>query len=110
MVSHKLTETTIKAKKTKETTQLELLYQQIRDFREGTNTTISRNKVFQEVKVNYPQDWLLSVELYELAVSNGDEEFAAEIVKHLEKVKQENPKLGNSQVCQLMFRLRTLKK
>ena len=95
LVSHKITETTIKAKKTKETTQLELLYQQIRDFREGTNTTISRNKVFQEVKVNYPQDWLLSVELYELAVSNGDEEFAAEIVKHLEKVKQENPKLGH---------------
>ncbi|ALM07966.1 phenylalanine 4-monooxygenase [Sediminicola sp. YIK13] len=95
LVSHKLTETTIKAKKTKETTQLELLYQQIRDFREGTNTTISRNKVFQEVKANYPKDWLLSVELYELAVSNGDEKFAADIVEHLEKVKQENPKLGH---------------
>ncbi|MEJ1224095.1 aromatic amino acid hydroxylase [Sediminicola sp. 1XM1-17] len=95
LVSHELTETTIKAKKTKETTQLELLYQQIRDFREGTNTTISRNKVFQEVKSNYPKDWLLSVELYELAVSNGDEEFAAEIANHLEKVKQENPKLGH---------------
>lgn len=95
LVSHELTETTIKAKKTKETTQLELLYQQIRDFREGTNTTISRNKVFQEVKANYSKDWLLSIELYELAVSNGDEEFAAEIVKHLEMVKQENPKLGH---------------
>ncbi len=95
LVSHKLTETTIKAKKTQETTQLELLYQQIRDFREGTNTTISRNKVFQEVKANYPKDWLLSVELYELAVSNGDEEFAADIIEHLEKVKQENPKLGH---------------
>lgn len=95
LVSHELTETTIKAKKTKETTQLELLYKQIREFREGTNTTISRNKVFQEIKVNYPKDWLLSVELYELAVNNGDEEFAAEIVKHLEIVKQENPKLGH---------------
>ena len=95
LVSHELTETTIKAKKTKETTQLELLYKQIREFREGTNTTISRNKVFQEIKVNYPKDWLLSVELYELAVNNGDEEFAAEILKHLEIVKQENPKLGH---------------
>ncbi|MEB8330763.1 aromatic amino acid hydroxylase [Flavobacteriaceae bacterium KMM 6897] len=95
LVSHELSETTIKAKKTKETTQLELLYQQIREFREGTNTTISRNKVFQEVKANYPKDWLLSIELYELAVTNGDEEFATEIVKHLEMVKQENPNLGH---------------
>jgi phenylalanine-4-hydroxylase len=93
LVSHELTETTIKAKKTKETTQLELLYKQIRDFREGTNTTISRNKVFQEVKTNYAKDWLLSIELYELAINNGDEEFALEIVKHLEMVKLENPKL-----------------
>ncbi|MFT4833021.1 MAG: phenylalanine-4-hydroxylase [Psychroserpens sp.] len=95
LVSHELTETTIKTKKTKETIQLELLYQQIREFREGTNTTISRNKVFQEVKANYPKDWLLSIELYELAVNNGDEEFATEIVKHLEMVKLENPKLGH---------------
>lgn len=73
---------------------LELYYQQIRDYREGKNTTISRNKVFKEVKERFPKDWLLSVELYELAVNSGDRPFALEIKNHLEQVKQHNPKLG----------------
>lgn len=73
---------------------LELYYQQIRDFREGTNTSISRNKVFKAVKEDFPEDWLLSVELYELAITNGDNEFAAKIKAHLEQVKQNHPKLG----------------
>lgn len=73
---------------------LELYYQQIRDYREGKNTTISRNKVFKEVKERFPKDWLLSVELYELAVNSGDRSFALEIKNHLVQVKQHNPKLG----------------
>ena len=72
---------------------LEIYYQQIRDFREGTNTTISRNKVFNEVKLKFPNDWLLSVELYELAVRNGDTNFALEIKTHLKAIKQKHSKL-----------------
>lgn len=75
--------------------ELENYYKQIREFREGKNTTISRNKVFKEVKRKFPKDWLLSIELYELAVNNGDESFAQEINQHLETVKQDNPKLGH---------------
>ena len=74
---------------------IELYYQQIRDFREGKNTTISRNKVFKEVKVRFPKDWLLSVELYELAIANGDTNFALEIKDHLEHVKRNQPNLGH---------------
>jgi phenylalanine-4-hydroxylase len=73
---------------------IELYYQQIRDFREGKNTTISRNKVFKEVKEHFPKDWLLSIELYELAIANGDTGFALEIKEHLELVKRNNPNLG----------------
>ena len=74
---------------------IELYYQQIRDFREGKNTTISRNKVFKEVKVRFPKDWLLSVELYELAIANGDTNFALQIKDHLEHVKRNQPNLGH---------------
>ncbi len=82
---------------TEETTknQLNLYYKQIRDFREGRNTTISRNKVFEVVKENFPNDWLLSIELYELAINNGDDEFANSIKKHLENIKQDKPELGH---------------
>lgn len=95
LMTHKISSTTIKPEKSPERRKLEQLYGQIRDFREGTNTTISRNKVFKEIRENYPDDWLLSVELYELARKNQDREFADEIAEHLETVKQRNPKLGH---------------
>ena len=75
--------------------KLEQYYEQIRHFREGINKTISRNKVFKEIKENYPDDWLLPVELYELARSNGDFDFADQIQEHLEDVKYRNPKFGH---------------
>lgn len=93
-ITHKLTTATHKAKKNKERQRLESLYRQIREFREGKNTTISRNKVFQEIINNYPNDWLLPVELYELARNNGDSEFAREIYGYLENLKHDRPKTG----------------
>lgn len=95
LVTHQLCETTIKATKTQKKQQLEQLYQQVRDFREGTNTTISRNKVFRELKNHFPQDWLLAIELYELAKINGDESFSEAIILHLESVKQHKPEVGH---------------
>lgn len=95
LITHELTETTIKPNKSNAKEQLELYYKQIRDFREGTNTTTSRNKVFKELKENHPQDWLLSVELFELAKKSDDIGFQKEIMEHLETVKQSNPKVGH---------------
>ncbi len=75
--------------------QLFQLYKQVREFREGKNVTISRNKVFQEIKANHPEDWLLSVELYELAKNNGDGIFAKDLKAHLEALKFQKPQLGH---------------
>ncbi|MFD2588369.1 aromatic amino acid hydroxylase [Croceitalea marina] len=96
LVSHELTPGgKDKSKIDPERLQLKQYYQQIREFRKGTNTTISRNKVFKELKEHYPKDWLLSVELYELAKIGNDTDFAAVILQHLETVKLENPKVGH---------------
>ncbi|MEJ2585186.1 MAG: aromatic amino acid hydroxylase, partial [Robiginitalea sp.] len=95
LISHVPNEQTIRVKKDGKRQQLEKLYGQIREFREGTNTTISRNKVFRELKANYPEDWLLSVELYELARTGNDNAFAGEILEHLEKIKQNRPAVGH---------------
>ncbi len=95
LITHELSSTTIKPKRSAEWIRLELYYEQIRHFREGINKTISRNKVFKEVKENYPDDWLLSVELYELAKTNGDFDFALQIQQHLESVKNRIPQLGH---------------
>nr|WP_246200092.1 aromatic amino acid hydroxylase [Maribacter luteus] len=95
LLSHDIQTTTVKPKKNEQRIKLEQLYQQVRDFREGKNTTISRNKVFAEIKANHPEDWLLSVELYELAKSNNDFIFAGDIRDHLENVKLDNPTVGH---------------
>lgn len=95
LVTHKVTDTTIKSVKTNQRKQLEQLYQQVREFREGKNLTISRNKVFQEIKANHSEDWLLAVELYELAKNNGDESFAKDLKEHLEALKHQKPLLGH---------------
>ncbi|MFT6797080.1 MAG: phenylalanine-4-hydroxylase [Maribacter sp.] len=94
LLDHKLSKT-IANKEGNPDNQITLYYQQIRDFRDGKNATISRNKVFKEIKERFPQDWLLSVELYELAITNGDTDFALNIKNHLEQVKRNQPKLGH---------------
>ncbi|KPM31145.1 Phenylalanine 4-monooxygenase [Croceitalea dokdonensis DOKDO 023] len=96
LVSHELSPTVKNNSKLQpERKQLERYYRQVREYREGINTTISRNKVFQEISVKFPKDWLLSVELYELAKSDKETQLMDAIAKHLEKVKQNHPKVGH---------------
>lgn len=95
LISHQITESTIKSKKDENRLQLERFYEQIRHFREGKNTTVSRNKVLQALKKDHPKDWLLPVELYELAKQDNNQEFQQEILEHLENIKRDNPKVGH---------------
>jgi len=95
LITHTIFSSKIEQSISEEKRILERYYEQVRHFREGINTTISRNKVFKEVKDRFPNDWLLPIELYELAKSNGDEDFAKQIAKHLEAVKMNNPKVGH---------------
>lgn len=95
LITHKVTGSTIKSKKDEARLELERFYEQIRHFREGKNTTISRNKVFQALKKDHPKDWLLPVELYELAKQDDNQEFQEEILHHLEQIKRDNPKVGH---------------
>jgi phenylalanine-4-hydroxylase len=95
LITHEISSTTIKSESTEQQTQLEKYYEQVRHFREGKNTTISRHKVLDALQNEYPNDWLLSVELYELAKTNGDSDFAEEIAAHLEEVKKDRPEVGH---------------
>jgi len=95
LIHHEISSATAKTQMSTERKRLENYYRQVRDFREGTNTTISRHKVFEQIAEEFLEDWLLSVELYELAKNNGDIEFAEEIAIHLETVKLNHPKVGH---------------
>lgn len=95
LVTHRTASSSKKPFRSDRQSKLEQYYEQIRHFRQGKNSTISRHKIFEELKQNHPNDWLLSVELYELAVNNNDIDFAKEIKMHLETVKYENPAVGH---------------
>ncbi|MFY0713567.1 aromatic amino acid hydroxylase [Seonamhaeicola sp. NFXS20] len=94
LITHVPSEKTIHIKKTEEQLKLEALYQQIRDYRVGKNTTISRTKVFENLIENHPIDWLLPVEIYELAYVSNEENLCKSILNHLEKIKQNRPEVG----------------
>ena len=64
------------------------------EISELTYADTQNSEVFQEIKNNHPKDWLLPVELYELARNNGDGTFAQEIYGYLENMKHDRPKLG----------------
>ena len=95
LISHALMDTTVKPSIDKDKILLQQFYQQVRDYRKGLNTTISRNKVFEEIRKKFPNDWLLSVELYELAKSTNETNLAKNILEHLNIVKLNNPKVGH---------------
>lgn len=78
-------EHTIKVARSPEWLKLENLYRQVRAFREGKDNSVKLENIFQSLKNDQPQDWLLSVELYEL--SQQDEQLRKEIKSYLEKLK-----------------------
>ena len=95
LVTHIPTTKTIHITKSNQQLDLERLYQQVRDYRESINKTISRTKVLEHLIEYHPNDWLLSVELYELAYKGNEEILCTNILNHLEKVKQQRPKVGH---------------
>ncbi|WP_372753573.1 aromatic amino acid hydroxylase [Mariniflexile sp.] len=91
LITHVPTSKTIHITKTIEQLKLETLYQQIRDYREGKNKTISKSKVLEQLIAEFPKDWLLPVELYELAFIANESELCTVILNHLKTIKQNNP-------------------
>ncbi|MFG6687794.1 aromatic amino acid hydroxylase [Mariniflexile sp. HNIBRBA6329] len=94
LITHVPSSKTIHIKKTSEQLKLEMLYGQVRDYREGKNKTISRTKVLEQLMDEFPNDWLLPVELYELAFIGNETKLCDAILNHLETIKQSKPEVG----------------
>jgi phenylalanine-4-hydroxylase len=95
LVTHVPSSKTIHIKKPEKRLDLERLYQQVRDYREAINQTISRTKVLEHLIENHPNDWLLSIELYELAFIGNEQTLCTNILNHLEKIKRQRPDFGH---------------
>jgi len=91
MITHIPSEQTIKVELSQEEANLEKLYRNVRDHREGTNSHQSLREVFDTLQNDHPKDWLLTLELYES--SADDLLLGSKILEYLNKQKIENPQV-----------------
>ena len=94
LITHKTSSTTIKSKNTPEREELASLYSSVRNIREGKNAKFSLDAALELVQKEHPKDWLLSVEIYELAAGK-DEKLAKEALQNLELVKSRRPDIAH---------------
>lgn len=95
MINHVPSSKTIKQKKTEEREELENLYQNIRNIRENREAEITLKEAFGAVSGCHPNDWLLSVEIAELAYKNHNNDLMDKVMNHLENVKRRRPEIAH---------------
>ncbi len=93
MINHVPSSQTIKQKKSAEREELEKLYLSVRNIREGKPATTTLKEAFASVSAGHPNDWLLSVEIVELAKKEGNSDLVDKVLNHLEKVKSNRPEI-----------------
>ncbi len=95
LINHVPSSHTIKAKKSPEREELESLYLNIRNIREGKASFMTMEKTFEILKENHPKDWLLAVEIAELLDKNHQTDFLQKVIIYLEKQKQHRPEVAH---------------
>ncbi|WP_031426119.1 aromatic amino acid hydroxylase [Flavimarina sp. Hel_I_48] len=92
-ITHEVSSSTVKSKPSAERQELEELYQSVRDYRDGNTVKFSPEAVFEILQKAHPRDWLLSIELYEIASERENPDFAEEIKDYLNQKMKENTAL-----------------
>jgi phenylalanine-4-hydroxylase len=95
MINHVASSHTIKQKKSPEREELEKLYLSIRNSRENKTATTTLKEAFASVSANHPKDWLLSIEIAELAKKEDNTDLVEKVLNHLEKVKTIRPEVAH---------------
>lgn len=93
LITHVPSSQTIKAQKTPERLKLEALYQSVREIREE-KATGNLDTIFETLQNEHPKDWLLSVEIAELAHKTHNHALETKVLAHLEHVKTIRPEVA----------------
>ena len=93
MINHVPSSQTIKQKKSAEREELEKLYASIRNIRENKTAATTLKEAFASVTTNHQNDWLLSLEIVELAKKQENTDLVDKVLNHLEKVKTNRPEI-----------------
>lgn len=84
LINHVPSSSTIKQKTNPEKEKLETLYKYVRTIRENNGDKTQLNSIFETLQNEFPKDWLLSVEILEIATDN---DLKNNIITHLENLK-----------------------
>jgi phenylalanine-4-hydroxylase len=95
LISHLPSSKTIKAKHTAERDDLEVLYQTIRNIRETKDTETSLTPIFDKLRTDHPNDWLLAVEITELLNDRNEPQLLQEIMVYLDQLKVKRPEVAH---------------
>ncbi len=95
MINHVPSSQTIKQKKSVEREELEKLYANVRTIREKNSAAITLKEAFAAVTSGHPNDWLLSVEIAELAQKEGNSDLVNKVLNHLENVKTNRSEIAH---------------
>ena len=71
------------------------LYGQLRDIREAKLPDVDPAGILEQLINNYPDDWLLAIEILEFAGKTGNKELARDANNHLETIKKGHPEFSN---------------
>jgi phenylalanine-4-hydroxylase len=93
MINHVPSSQNIKQKKSQEREELERLYASVRNIRDNKTATTTLKEAFASVTANHPNDWLLSIEIIELAKKEENTDLVEKVLNHLEKVKINRPEI-----------------
>ena len=86
-ITHVPSSTTIKATFSEIRKTLENMYAEVRTIRESKKGHEALASIFKKLKTNYTNDWLLAVELAELAKINNNNSLYTEIESYLNELK-----------------------
>lgn len=94
LITHVPSSKTIKAKRDEKKIKLEQLYASVRDFRETQKQT-DLEAILQELIQQYPNDWLLSVEILEMAKKHNKQELFEKALTHLNQLILKRPEVSH---------------
>ncbi|MFQ6600679.1 aromatic amino acid hydroxylase [Flavobacterium sp. C3NV] len=86
--------TTIKAKHTDERDDLEILYATVRNIRNNDSNKTELQLIFNKLKNNHPNDWLLAVEIAELLMDSLTP-LLHEVIVYLSQLKERRPEVAH---------------
>ena len=94
LISHVPSSSTIKAVRDEDKKALESLYQQVRNYREKQEST-DLNNILNTLKTKFNQDWLLPLELYEIATKEQNNALKNDAKAQLEMVRIRRPEIAH---------------